>query len=207
MSKKHYIIGISGGSGSGKTSFLKELKKRLEGKDVCFISLDNYYLPRDEQYTDGEGIKNFDLPESINARNLKRDIDQLLEGKSVIKDEYVFNNERANASTIELKPAKIYIVEGLFIYHYEELKSIFDIKLFVHAKDNIKLIRRIKRDQIERNYPVEDVIYRYEHHVLPSFEKYINNYKEDVDIIINNNKSFKPGLEMLHSLIEKKLAE
>ena len=125
MSEKHYIIGISGGSGSGKTSFLRGLKKRLEGKDVCFISLDNYYLPRDEQHTDKEGIKNFDLPESINAADLRKDIDQLIKGNIVTKTEYVFNNEQATPTTIELKPAKVLVVEGLFIYHYEELKSIF----------------------------------------------------------------------------------
>lgn len=207
MATKHYVIGISGGSGSGKTSLLRGLKENLSEEDVCFISLDNYYLPRDKQAYDDQGIQNFDLPESIDAQALRADIDRLLSGESVTKTEYVFNNEQAVASTITLKPAKIFIIEGLFIYHYESIRSLFDLKVFVHAKDNIKLIRRIKRDRLERNYPVEDVIYRYEHHVLPSFEKYIDYYREDVDVIINNNKSYEPGMQMLEALIEKKIKE
>lgn len=98
------------------------------------------------------------------------------------------------------------IIEGLFIYHYPELRSLFDLKLFVHAKDNLKLIRRIKRDRVERNYPLEDVIYRYEHHVMPAFEKYIEAYREDSDIIINNNKSFENSLEVIRAFIHSKLA-
>ena len=206
MADNHFIIGISGGSGSGKTSFVKALKEKVKGLDVCFISLDNYYLPREKQYTDEEGIKNFDLPESINAESLKEDLKNLLSGQPVEKLEYVFNNEKATAQTITLHPAKIYIIEGLFIYHYKELKDVFDLKLYIHAKDNLKLIRRIRRDRIERNYPVEDVIYRYEHHVMPSYEKYILNYKEDVDIVINNNKSFDIALDLVSAYIQKRLA-
>ena len=207
MHSNHFIIGISGGSGSGKTSFVKALKERLKNADVCFISLDNYYLPRDEQYTDEEGVKNFDLPESINAEDLRDDLNSLLKGKVVEKLEYVFNNEKATARTITLNPARIFIIEGLFIYHYSEIKDVFDLKLYIHAKDNLKLIRRIKRDRLERNYPVEDVIYRYEHHVMPSFEKFILNYKEDCDIIINNNKSYDIALDLVSTYIEKRLKE
>ncbi|MBT8189363.1 MAG: uridine kinase [Bacteroidia bacterium] len=207
MSHNQFIIGISGGSGSGKTSFVKALMERLKESDVCFISLDNYYLPREKQFTDKEGIKNFDLPESINSKELRKDLDALLQGSPVEKMEYVFNNEKATAKTIRLNPARIYIIEGLFIYHYPEIKDVFDLKLYIHAKENLKLIRRIKRDKTERNYPVEDVIYRYEHHVMPSYEKFILNYKEDVDIIINNNKSFDIALDLVHTYVEKRLSE
>ncbi|NNE25687.1 MAG: uridine kinase [Saprospiraceae bacterium] len=206
MADNHFIIGISGGSGSGKTSFVKALKEKIADMDVCFISMDNYYLPREKQYTDLKGVKNFDLPESINAQSLKEDLQNLLEGKPVEKLEYVFNNEKATSQKIVLHPAKIYIIEGLFIYHYRELKDVFDLKLYIHAKENLKLIRRIRRDRLERNYPVEDVIYRYEHHVMPSYEKYISNYKEDVDIVINNNTSFDIALDLVSSYIEKRLA-
>ncbi len=205
MSEKHFIIGISGGSGSGKTSFVKELKNKLKDQDVCFISLDNYYLPREEQHTDNKGFKNFDLPESINAADLKHDLDQLIAGNRIEKEEYEFNNEKAAARNYVLEPASIYIIEGLFIYHYTELKDVFDLRLYIYAKENLKLIRRIKRDKIERNYPIEDVMYRYENHVMPSYEKFIQNYKEDADIIVNNNKSYDLALDMLYTYINNKL--
>jgi len=206
MPKEHYIIGISGGSGSGKTSFLNMLKSHFSEEQVCFISLDNYYLPREEQYTDPNGIQNFDLPQSIRSVELLSDIQNLKNDEVISRKEYVFNNEKAQSKTITIKPAPVMIIEGLFIYHYPELRSLFDLKLFVHAKDNLKLIRRIKRDRVERNYPLEDVIYRYEHHVMPAFEKYIEAYREDSDIIINNNKSFENSLEVIRAFIHSKLA-
>jgi len=206
MPKEHYIIGISGGSGSGKTSFLNMLKSHFSEEQVCFISLDNYYLPREEQYTDPNGIQNFDLPQSIRSVELLSDIQNLKNDEAISRKEYVFNNEKAQSKTITIKPAPVMIIEGLFIYHYPELRSLFDLKLFVHAKDNLKLIRRIKRDRVERNYPLEDVIYRYEHHVMPAFEKYIEAYREDSDIIINNNKSFENSLEVIRAFIQSKLA-
>lgn len=207
MEKEHYIIGISGGSGSGKTTFVENLKMHLKDKEVCFISLDNYYLPREKQLTDSKGVKNFDLPQSIKADELVQDIKMLKQGKTVTKTEYVFNNASAIPSEIQIIPSKLMIIEGLFIYHYPELKDLFDLKLYIHAKENLKLIRRIKRDQTERNYPVEDVIYRYEHHVMPAYEKYIKAYREDVDIIINNNTNLDKGLDVVLRFIESKLSD
>ena len=205
MSSEHYIIGISGGSGSGKTTFIRHLKESFTEEEVCFISLDNYYLPREEQYTDPQGVQNFDLPQSIKSDELLNDIQKIKQGEDICKKEYVFNNELAVAKEIKIKPAKLIIIEGLFIYHYESLKDIFDLKLYIHAKENLKLIRRIKRDRTERNYPVEDVMYRYEHHVMPAYEKYIKAYKEDADIIINNNKDLLNGLEVVKAFIRSKI--
>lgn len=202
---KDYIIGISGGSGSGKTTFLNLLKSHFENASVSFISSDNYYHPRETQKIDGNGFKNFDLPASIDVAALAADIAQLRKGETVSRTEYVFNNAQAVPGEIITEPAKVYIIEGLFVYHYEEFKSIFDLKLFIHAKDSLKLIRRIKRDGVERNYPLDDVIYRYEHHVLPSYEKFIKAYMEDADLIINNNKTFEQALDLVKVFIESKL--
>ena len=80
-----------------------------------------------------------------------------------------------------------------------------DLKVFLHAKENLKVIRRIKRDRVERNYPLDDVLYRYENHVLPTFEKYILPYKEDADLVINNNTAFAGGLAVLEGFIKSRL--
>lgn len=200
-----YIIGISGGSGSGKTSFLNELENHFDNLDVTFISMDNYYFPRETQVKDENGIQNFDLPTSIDSETLRADIEKLKSGESVVKTEYVFNNAEAKPREITIKPASVYVIEGLFIYHYEVIKSLFDLKLFIHAKDSLKIIRRIKRDGVERNYPIDDVIYRYEHHVIPSYERYIEKYVEDVDIIINNNKTFDQALALVVTFISSKI--
>ena len=116
-----YVIGIAGGSGSGKTSFVQALKERFAEASITFISLDDYYLPREQQHTDEEGKKNFDLPESIKSEELIADLQKILTGESVTKQKYTFNNALAETSTIELRPAKVVVVEGLYIYHYLSL--------------------------------------------------------------------------------------
>ncbi len=196
-----YIIGITGGSGSGKTTFINQLKERFRPEEVCFVSQDDYYLPREEQRMDKQGIRNFDLPESIEKSDLIRDLKLLLEGKTVRRREYVFNNENATPQIRIFQPAPILIVEGIFVFHFEEIRHMLDLKVFLHAKENLKVIRRIKRDQVERNYPLEDVLYRYEHHVLPTFEKYIQPYMEEADVIINNNKHFNQELEVMSGFV------
>jgi len=195
------LIGISGGSGSGKTSFIEELKKVLPHAAASFISFDNYYRPREEQQADEKGIKNFDLPTSMNFENFRRDLTQLESGHAIELEEYVFNNDKAVAKQIRIEPAPVIIIEGLFVYHFDELRTKFDLKLFINAQDEIKLIRRIKRDQIERNYPIEDVLYRYEKHVMPSYNHFIAPYISEMDIIINNNDSFGKGLAVVAAYV------
>lgn len=205
MENKPYLIGITGGSGSGKTSFIKKIRNQFSEEELCFISQDDYYLPRDMQHKDEKGIENFDLPESINKQEFRRDIKKLLRGETVVREEYTFNNENAESKELIFKPAPIIIVEGIFVFHFKKIKKLLDLKIFLHAKENLKVIRRIKRDQIERNYPIEDVLYRYENHVLPTFEKYIKPYQEDADIVINNNKSFDRGAEIFACFLKDKL--
>jgi len=196
---KPYIVGITGGSGSGKTSFLKKLSDGYTSEEVCIISMDNYYKPRNQQVYDENGVQNFDLFDSIDVNSFFKDIIRLISGESIERDEYVFNNSAAEPGKITIIPAPIMILEGLFIMHMKDLKSLLDLKVFVEAKDALKIIRRIKRDQSERNYPLDDVLYRYESHVLPSYEKYILPYKNDVDIIINNNDDTSAILNILRN--------
>ena len=202
---KNTVIGICGGSGSGKTSFIRKLRTIFSESEVCIISQDDYYRPRDEQKLDAKGIKNFDLPYSINDQDLIKDITLLKDGSSIQRMEYTFNNEKSVPAQITLHPAPVIIVEGLFVMHFEEIRSLFDYSLFIAAKENLKIIRRIKRDQIERNYPLDDVLYRYENHVMDSYEKYIGPYQNEVDIIINNNDSFDKGFEVFSGFVQGKI--
>ena len=164
-------------------------------------------FPRHLQQADSNGIKNFDRPKSIDKKAFYKDIQRLISGQQVEREEYTFNNEKATPDMLVFKPAPILIVEGLFVFHYKKIKQLLDLKVFLHAKENLKVIRRIKRDRVERNYPLDDVLYRYEHHVLPTFEKYIKPYIEEADLIINNNIGFDMGMEVLAGFIRAKLGQ
>lgn len=194
---KPLVIGITGGSGSGKTSFIRQIRDHFSVEELCVISQDDYYLPREEQQVDDSGVINFDLPKAIDKKAFVRDVKKLMEGQTVTRQEYTFNNAQAIARELVLLPAPVILVEGLFVFHYQKMRKLLDLKVYLHAKENLKVIRRIKRDRVERNYPLEDVLYRYENHVLPTFERYIKPYMEDADIIINNNRQFNMGLSVI----------
>ncbi len=199
------FIGICGGSGAGKTAFIQDLRKKFSEDELGLISEDNYYKPAEYQHVDAQGVINFDIPEAIDHEAFIRDLYLLQKGVSVSHKEYTFNNENQDAKQVIIQPAQIFIIEGLFILHHEDTRNLLDLSVLIHAKDNLKIIRRINRDKSERNYPLEDVLYRYEHHVAPAYDKYIDPYVDELDLIINNNKSFDRGLEVLTAYIQSKL--
>ncbi|MFZ2905924.1 MAG: uridine kinase [Cyclobacteriaceae bacterium] len=201
-----YTIGITGGSGSGKTFFIKNLESRFTRNELCLISQDHYYHPRETQREDERGIKNFDLPESIDSKQFLQDILFLKQGNVLKKQEYTFNNPGATPKTLEFKPAPIIIIEGLFVQYFPEIEKELDLKIFIEAKDYLKLSRRIRRDNEERGYDLDDVLYRYQHHVMPIYETLIGPLKHRADIVIPNNSHFERALDLLTLAIRAKLA-
>jgi uridine kinase len=201
-----FIIGVTGGSGSGKTHFLKQLAARLPAGQLCVISQDHYYKPLDQQVLDGQGVHHFDLPEAIDRERLHRDIQQLKRGETLEKTEYTFNNPQAKPTIIILQPAPIIIVEGLFVQYFPEVADELDLKIFIEAKTHLKLTRRIIRDNDERGYDLSDVLYRFQHHVMPVYESLISPLKDTADLIIPNNKSFDKALKIITWAIQYKLA-
>ncbi len=209
MSQKHYVVGIAGGSASGKTSFLHLLKDNLPDGSVSIISQDNYYKPKSEQMRDENGEVNFDLPTSIDKDAFLSDIKTLLNGETISFEEYTFNNDNQEPETVTINPAPILVVEGLFVFHYPEIRQLLDLRLYLDVREDIKLQRRIKRDRDERGYPEAVVRYQWENHVTPSFKKFLKPYRDDSHLIITNNITFDKGLAVLtdhlHYRLEKEL--
>ena len=203
--KRPFLIGVTGGSGSGKTSFIHALRNRYTTDEVCIISQDDFYRPLHEQTNDDKGIVNYDLPEAIDLKKFTATIKRLIKGQDVTMQEYTFNNKFKKPKQLTFIAAPVIVVEGLFVYHHPTLKSLLDLKIYIEAKENLKVIRRIRRDQIERNLPLDMVLYQYENHVLPAFENFILPHKDEVDIIINNNKSFDPSLHLMTGFIDHQL--
>ncbi|RYD80720.1 MAG: uridine kinase [Sphingobacteriales bacterium] len=195
--KNNYLIGIAGGSASGKTYFLQSIRKVFPDNEVCIISQDDYYRPMIEQFVDENGEINYDLPESIDYDTFFADIEKLAGGKSIRKNEYTFNNPNAAPKTIDFYPAPIIVVEGLFILHIANIKKMLDLKIFMDSRDDIKLNRRLERDTKERGYPKETILYQWHNHVYPAYKQYLLPYKDEADIIITNNYAFDKGLELI----------
>lgn len=203
--QKPFTIGITGGSGSGKTYFIKNLSNRFRPDQICLISQDHYYKARDLQITDDNGVKNFDLPTAIERERFHADIMKLKSGQPLYIEEYTFNNPNAKPQMIEFQPAPILIIEGLFVQYFEEIASELDLKIFIEAKDYIKLSRRIIRDNDERGYDINDVLYRYQHHVMPIYETLIKPLKHHCDLIVPNNQNFEKALDILALSLQLKL--
>jgi uridine kinase len=205
--QKPYTIGITGGSGSGKTYFINTLASRFKPTDLCLISQDHYYKALDLQVIDNQGVQNFDLPTAIERERFHADILKLKRGEPLRIPEYTFNNPKAVTQYLDFTPAPILIIEGLFVQYFEEIACELDLKIFIEAKDYIKLSRRIRRDNDERGYDVHDVLYRYQHHVMPVYETIIKPLKHQTDLIIPNNQNFEKALDILTLAIKAKLPQ
>jgi uridine kinase len=205
MTPKPFIVGITGGSASGKTSFLKGVLSAFTDDQICLISQDNYYLSRDAIPVDDQGIHNFDLPETIDHHLYAQHISQLREGQVITQKEYTFNNPAVVPRILTFNPAPIIVVEGIFVFHFRELADQMDLKIFIDAKNSIKLERRVKRDAEERGYDLDDVMYRWKYHVKPTYRQFIKPYRAEADIVIPNNNHYQKGLDVVISFLKTKV--
>ncbi len=201
---KPFIIGIAGGSGAGKTVFLKSLRDHFDEDALCVISQDNYYRPANEQVRDENNEINFDRPEGIHNKGFLKDIELLSEKKTVIRQEYMFNQPGVKGKALIMKPAPIIIVEGLFIFYFSEIRTILDLKIFVEAHHETRLERRLRRDHQERGLSHETIHYQWNNHVVPAYETYLLPYKAEADIIIENNGAIEDGIDKILEIIGSK---
>ncbi len=186
---KPVIIGIAGGSGSGKTFFLHSFLHHFKTDEVTLISQDDYYIPPGEMTQEENKLYNFDLPSTIDSQQFVIDLKKLISGEVVYKKEYNFNNPLAVTKILEIHPAPIIIVEGLFILHFKEISEHIDHKIFIESDEDVALQRRIQRDGIERGYPEDDVVYKWHNHVMPAYRQYLLPYKDSCDQLIFNNSN------------------
>jgi len=198
------IIGITGGSGVGKTTLINKLYKEFDGK-ITTLSLDNYYKPKADQAIDENGIINFDLPTALDTLQLESDLDLLLENKVVKQKVYTFNNPNNPDDFLSIEPNEILIIEGLFVMHYPFVKSKLNYSVYLSVDREQQLERRLKRDIIERNYSKESIMYQWDNHVIPSYDNYVRPYKAESDLIITNDTDFCDNIHVLSKVIHEKI--
>ncbi len=207
FNQKPYIIGIAGNSGSGKTYFLNCFLKHFKPGEASFISLDNYYIPANTKTKEENKLYNFDIPSAFNKDAFYNDIKSLIKGKTVSKEEYTFNNPLLESKTLEIKPAPILIIEGLFIFHYNEINTLIDHRIFMYTDEKTALKRRIKRDFIERGYNEEEVLYKWNNHVIPAYHEYLLPFKESCNQVIDNNIENEEDIDIISKEISTYLRQ
>jgi len=201
------IIGICGGSGSGKTTLLKRLCEELKQHQPSIFSMDNYYLPIEQQCRDVKGEVNFDLPAALDRKKLFGDLKQLVEGQSIEVREYHFNAPPDRITLLTIEPSEIIIVEGLFLFHYTEIRELIDFSIFMEVDPEIQLDRRLYRDQDTRGYSREAILYQWNQHVLPCYKKYLHPYESLADFRFHNDSRADQEFERLLYEIHMRIAQ
>jgi len=185
-----FLVGLAGGSASGKTTFIRRLSEEFGEDKVCVITQDNYYKGLSEQLRDENGMVNFDHPTGIDFNRIKKDLRRLLKGNPVKLVEYTFNNPDIFPKEIVYNPAPIVLVEGLFVFADKGLNKMYDYRLYIDADDDVTLKRRIARDTAERGMTNDEVMYQWENHVLPAYQEFLKPHRPAADYVIENTKNF-----------------
>ena len=199
------IIGIAGGTGSGKTTVVNQIIKQLPNDEVCVISQDSYYKATDNLSYDERTKINFDHPRAIDFDLLIKHLKELKKGKSVNQPVYSFVTHNRTKDTVKTHPRKVVIVEGILIFNSEELRDLFDIKIFVHAETDERLIRRMRRDISERGRDIDEVLNRYQTTLKPMHQQFIEPTKNFADMIIPNDRFNTVAIDIVRSVINERL--
>ncbi len=201
------IIGIAGGTGSGKTTVVSQIIEELPKDEVCVISQDSYYKDTSHLLLDERVKINFDHPKAIDFDLLVNHLKELKKGNAIEQPIYSFVEHNRTGNTITTLPRKVIIVEGILILTHLEIRKLFDINIYVHADSDERLIRRLKRDMAERGRDLEEVLSRYQTTLKPMHQQFIEPTKEYADIIIPTNRYNTVAVELIRKVIHQRLSE
>ncbi len=200
------IIGIAGGTGSGKTTVVTQIVEELPEDEVCIISQDSYYKETSDLTYDDRCRINFDHPNSIDFDLLVKHLKELRKGNTIEQPVYSFVDHNRTSETLTTQPRKVIIVEGILILTHPEIRDMFDVKVYVHADSDERLIRRLKRDMAERGRDLEEILNRYQSNLKPMHEQFIEPTKEFADIIIPTNRYNTVAVTLIRNIIHQKLS-
>jgi uridine kinase len=206
MHQPSLIIGISGGTGSGKTTVAQKILESVSESDVIFIQQDSYYRNINDMPLDMRRKVNFDHPDSIDNALLIQHVRALKRGETVELPIYDFRVHQRRAETLRCEPRPIIIVEGILVFALEELRDEMDIKIFVDTPDDIRFIRRLRRDIAERGRTVDSVIEQYLASVRPMHEQFVEPSKRYADVIIPEGGHNLVSIDLISGKIRERLA-
>ena len=200
------VIGIAGGTGSGKTTLMKNLITAFEN-DVTILSHDNYYKRHDDLTYEERCKLNYDEPAALETDLMAVHLDQLRHGQAIDCPVYDFTQHNRSNETIRIEPRKVIIVEGILIFENQPLRDLMDIRIFVDTDADVRLCRRIKRDVNKRGRSLESVLMQYQETVKPMHEMYVEPSKKYANIIVPEGGKNLVALDMIMGRIQRHLEE
>ena len=196
------IIGIAGGSGSGKTTVVKQIAKALPPHCAAVVPLDSYYNDTTNLTPEERAAINFDHPDAFDWKLLTEQIKKLKSGEAIEQPTYSYIESNRLKATVHVEPKPVIIIEGIMALHYKKLRDMMDLKIFVDTDPDVRLIRNIRRDVVERGRTVEMVLDHYENAVKPMHEQFIEPTQKCADTIVSAGGENKTGIHILKSYIE-----
>ena len=204
MEKDILVIGIAGGTGSGKTTLMKNIIDSY-ADSVTVLSHDNYYKRRDELTYEQRCLINYDEPDALETDLMAVHLDKLRQGEAIDCPVYDFTQHNRSDETVRIVPKNVIIVEGILIFENQPLRDLMDIKIFVDTDADVRLCRRIKRDVNKRGRTLESVLTQYQTTVKPMHEKYVEPSKKFADIVVPEGGKNLVALDMIMGRIERHL--
>jgi uridine kinase len=205
MPSKPLIIGLVGGSGSGKTTVARAILDALGGVDAAFIDQDSYYKDLHGMSLDERARVNFDHPDSLDNDLLVSHLQSLAQGIAIDKPTYDFAHHTRAEQTVRIEPRDVILVDGILLFADSRLRRLFDIKIFVDVADDVRFIRRLQRDVAERGRSMDSVISQYLATVRPMHLEFVEPSKRHADVIIPEGGHNKIGVEMIQTRVRDEL--
>ncbi|MBQ8050964.1 MAG: uridine kinase [Bacteroidaceae bacterium] len=200
-----YIIGIAGGTGSGKTTVVRKIVEALPGDKVALIPQDSYYNDTTHLTMEERRRINFDHPDAFDWKLLKKQIQDLRNGHAIEQPTYSYIESNRQAETVHVEPCEVIIIEGIMALYKKELRDLMDLKIFVDADADERLIRVIQRDTVERGRTTQMVIDRYLDVLKPMHEEFIEPTKRYADLIVPQGGSNKQAIDIMRTYIIHRL--
>lgn len=192
-----FIIGVAGGTGSGKTTVVKNLIKVLHEQSVLCISHDNYYKDQSDLAMADRLQTNYDHPQALETELLVKHLQELRAGRDVQQPTYDFSQHTRAATTVTLRPARVIIIEGILIFEAEELRQQMQLKIFVDTDADTRLMRKIKRDMLERGRELDYILHQYDAQAKPMHHQFVEPSKRFADVILPEGGENHVALDLL----------
>ncbi len=196
------IIGIAGGSGSGKTTVVKRIAKALPPHCVAVVPIDSYYNDTTGMTPEERRNINFDHPDAFDWKLLTEQVNMLRRGEAIEQPTYSYVESNRQKETVHVEPKPVIIIEGIMALHHKKLRDLMDLKIFVDTDSDVRLIRNIRRDVVERGRTVEMVLDHYESAVKPMHEQFIEPTKKFADLIVPWGGDNRTGIHILKTYIQ-----